>query len=111
MEVRFRTLRDSTLKRDASSGQLPNVGTQNFLEVVESMAGAEQTPGEDHRSVRENQKQPQKKSGPRAFTANDNVGDTANDSTGLFPPGKILPPHTSVVSEDKPLGARIDMTA
>ena len=110
MEVRFRALRDSTLTRNVSSGQLPAGEGQNFLEVVESVAGAEQTPGENLHSARNKQEQAQKKNRPGASAADDHTGDASKGPVTISPDDKVLPPHNKVITEDKPLGTRIDMT-
>jgi len=110
MEVRFRALRDSTLNRNVSSGQLPAGEGQSFLEVVESVAGTEQTPGENLHSARNKQEQAQKKNRLGASAADDNTGDASKDPVTISPHDKVSPPHNKVVTNDEPLGARIDMT-
>ena len=109
MEVRFRALRDSTLARNVSSGQSPAGEGQNFLEVVESVAGAEQTPGESLHAAYSNQGQAQRKSGRRETAAEEHAGDDSKDPAALSS-HDASPSHNSAVSKDKPLGARIDLT-
>ena len=114
MEVRFRPLQPSTLARHVTPGQSPSEEGQDFLEVVESLAGAEQTPGENANSDRNKQEPSQqrnwtKDSASADFT--DDVQEDVDDSQGKPSREHTVPAPSKSIPEDKPLGTRIDMTA
>ncbi|MBI4832260.1 MAG: hypothetical protein HY801_12075 [Candidatus Lindowbacteria bacterium] len=116
MEVRFRPLQASTLAGRVNPGQAGAEGGQSFLEVVESVAGAEnslreKTGGGPHNrnSNRENRDSPcatglsPLPGANAAETSMPDESDTEKSATTT--------PLNNVVTDKKSLGLQLDMTA
>lgn len=110
MEVRFRPLRDSTLTRHVTPGQSPAEDGQNFLEVIENVAGAEQPLGENPNSDRDKEKPPRKDK-DNAKRVSESGEDNAEDNQEALPHAQPeAAPKKNDPDDDKPLGTHIDMT-
>jgi hypothetical protein len=108
MEVRFRPLPHSALARRVHAGQTGSETGQSFMEVIESVTGAENNPEENPNSGRK-QEPPR----PRTSLAGGSEPVEESTETGSEEPmastaEKIADKATP---EGKPLGVRIDMTA
>ncbi|RJP64079.1 MAG: hypothetical protein C4532_19850 [Candidatus Abyssobacteria bacterium SURF_17] len=102
MEVRFRPLSQSLLARRTAPGQaIPESGL-NFLEIVESVTGAENNPEESPNSNSGN-RQPLRK-------AISNTARITGEEPSLIEAEKPGSPSTQKKAEGKPVGQQIDMT-
>jgi hypothetical protein len=112
MEIRFRPLPASKLARQASPGQAPTEDGQSFVEVVESLTAADQTPEKDanaggNREQRSRNRPPGSAHESIENTAEmptDQKTESAADSPDSQSPDKADPPY-------EPVGARLDLTA
>ena len=108
MEVRFRPLRQSALARRANAGQTESETGQSFMEVVESVTGAENNPEENPNTGR-------KQEPPRGTSPFDGGSEPAEESnetdSGECTASSPDKTADTTTPEEKPLGVRIDMTA
>lgn len=112
MEIRFRPLPPSTLARKASPGQTPTEDGQSFVEVVESLTAADQTPEKDANAGNNRERRPQNRSlGVDHEPIEDamqapveEIPESEADNPGLQPAGKPDP-------QSKSVGTRLDLTA
>ena len=108
MEVRFRPLPHSSLARRVNAGQSGSETGQSFMEVIESVTGAENNPEENPNSGRK-QEPPR----PRTSLAggSEPVEEKTESGSGepTASPGEKIADRAS--PEGRPLGGRIDMTA
>ncbi len=111
MEVRFRPMSASTIARQIRPGQASADEGQSFMEVVESLDAAEQAPGANPDSGR-NQEQPHNPlpsvgpdsdTGPEEETPGQPADPAPDKSTAMSSDGSA--------SQQKPLGVRLDLTA
>lgn len=112
MEIKFRPMPASTLARRVSPGQSPTEDGQSFVEVVDSLTAADQTP-EKNSDAGDNRRQPPQNR-PHAATheqaedamemPTDQTLESAGDNPNAQPADKTDP-------KDKSLGTRLDLTA
>jgi hypothetical protein len=112
MEIKFRPLPASTLARQVAPGQAPTEDGQSFVEVVESLTAADQTPEKDANAGRNQEKQPQN---PSFGGPDESAEDAANTPPGQEPETTIDNPNPQFPDKADPqgksLGARLDLTA
>ena len=118
MEVRFRPMSPSTIARQVKPGQASADDGQSFIEVVESLAGADEASGENADSGRDREQPSQHGSssgGPapsgdpdhapaRSEETSENSADPATEESTAASSDKAA-------TEEKPIGARLDLTA
>ena len=108
MEVRFRPLPHAALARRVNAGQTGSETGQSFMEVIESVTGAENNPEENPNSG-------SKQEPPRQRTSPAGGSEPVEESTktGSDEPTTSAAENAAdkANSEGKPLGVRIDMTA
>ena len=114
MEVRFRPMQPSTLAREVKSSRSSTEDGESFMEVVESLTSADQTPEQDPDTG--GSKQPPPWSAPHAShgptesaqnPGEQTIPETLEDTPG--DPASQSPDTTD--PDEKPLGARLDLTA
>ena len=108
MEVRFRPLPQSALARRADAGQTGSESGQSFMEVIESVTGAENNPEENPNSGRK--QEPPSRTGAFAGVSGpveERTEGGAEESTA----SNAEKNADKAAPEEKPLGVRIDMTA
>ena len=112
MEIKFRPMPASMLARRVSPGQSPTEDGQSFVEVVDSLTAADQTPEKnaDAGGNRENQPQNRPHAAPHepVEDATEMPTDQKTESTADNPnsqsPDKADP-------KENPVGSRLDLTA
>lgn len=112
MEIRFRPLPPSTLARQKSPGQTPTEDGQSFVEVVESLTAADQTPDKDADAGGNREQQahnPSLGTGPES--AEDAADITAEANPESTPDSSESPSTDKADLENKPLGTYLDLTA
>ena len=100
------------LARRVSPGQSPTEGGQSFVEVVESLTAADQTPEKNADAGGNSRQQPQNR--PHA-TTHELVEDAMEMPTDQKPESTADNPQSQSSDKNdpknKPLGSRIDLTA
>ena len=109
MEVRFRPMSASTIARQIRPGQASADEGQSFMEVVESLDAAEQAPGANPDSGR-NQEQPHN---PLPAVGPDSDTEPEEETSGqpADPDKSTAMSSDGSASQQKPLGVRLDLTA
>ena len=108
MEVRFRPLSQSALARRAGTGKTGSETGQSFMEVVESVTGAENNPEENPNSGRK--QEPPRWTG--SLIGGSDPVEERIESGAEQPEASSAEKNADKSSpEGKPLGVRIDMTA
>ena len=112
MEIKFRPMPASTLARRVSPGQSPTEDGQSFVEVVDSLTAADQTPEKNADAGGNRRQQPQNR--PHA-ASHEPVEDATEMPTDQTPESTADNPNSQsrdkTDPKDKSLGARLDLTA
>jgi len=108
MEVQFRPLPRSALARRVNSGRSESETGQSFMEVIESVTGAENNPEENPNTGR--QQEPPRPTG--SFVGGATPVEESEQGGSVEPTtSNIHETAETSTPEAKPLGVRIDMTA
>lgn len=98
----------SALAQQATPGQAPTEDGQNFMEVIESLAAAEQSP-EQNKNAGGNKQQPPPN--PLFAGGSEPAEETAEETPQTVHDNLTPPSIEKNNPEENPLGVRLDLTA